>query len=127
MSAFRQHFLEKYFGYRRLYVAYVLREAPERASLAVLSEIARLSFMIAGNLLCATILWVLAFDAAAREGVVAVWPPVFALCALMPTLFVILAVGGLAAALRARRHVAAEAGAAAARDGRRNCLASAPR
>ncbi len=44
MSAFREHFLDKYFGYRRLYVRAVADLAPNRRRLAVASELARLGF-----------------------------------------------------------------------------------
>ncbi len=105
MSAFRDHFLDKYFAYRRRYVAHIERVAPQRGSLAVLSEIARLAFMIAGNLLCAIILWALAAGAVARTGGFGLWPVVFGLCALAPTLFIVLSAAGLCAALGDRRRV----------------------
>lgn len=108
MSGFRDHFLEKYFAYRRLYVAHIVREAPRRGSLAVLSEIARLGFMIAGNVLCALILWALTLGAAARAGGFGLWPVVFGLCALVPTLFVALAAAGLWNAVRDRGRVRAQ-------------------
>lgn len=105
MSAFRDHFLDKYFAYRRRYVAEVVRIAPQRGSLAVLAEIARLGFMIAGNGLCAVILWALTAGAAARTGDALLWPVVFGLCALVPTLFVVLAAVGVCAAVGDRRRV----------------------
>ncbi|MBC5822817.1 MAG: hypothetical protein GIX01_12705 [Candidatus Eremiobacteraeota bacterium] len=105
MSAFRDHFWDKYFSYRRQYVAHVVRVAPQRGSLAFLSEIARLGFMVAGNLLCAVILWALTAGAAGRTGGFGLWPVVFGLCALVPTLFVALATGGLCAAVADRRRV----------------------
>ena len=107
MSGFREHFLDKYFAYRRRYVDYIAREAPERAQLAVLSEIARLAFMIAGNLLCAAIFWVLTAGATARAGGFATWPFVFACLALLPTAFALLAARGLATAVADRRRVRA--------------------
>ncbi len=107
MSGFREHFLDKYFSYRRRYVAHIVREAPRRGSLAVLSEIARLAFMIAGNLLCALILWALTAGAAARAGGFGVWPVIFGSCALVPTVFVVLAAAGLSNAVRDRSRVRA--------------------
>ena len=56
MSAFREHFLDKYFGYRRRYVRAVAELAPNRRSLAVASEIARLSFSCAG---CALVVFIM--------------------------------------------------------------------
>jgi energy-coupling factor transporter transmembrane protein EcfT len=50
-----RHLYEKYFSYRRRYVDYILKEAPQRARLAVMSEIARLGFVAAGAGLCAFI------------------------------------------------------------------------
>ncbi|MDQ2909174.1 MAG: hypothetical protein M3R44_07480 [Candidatus Eremiobacteraeota bacterium] len=107
MSALRQHVLDKYFGYRRLYVAHIERAAPQRGSLAVLSEIARLAFMIVGNALCALIFWVLTVSAAARAGGFGPWPVVFGICALLPTLFAVLSLTGLANAVRDRGRVVA--------------------
>ncbi len=105
MSGFRDHFLDKYFGYRRGYVDYIAREAPARAGLAVLSEIARLAFAIAGNVLCAAILWALTAGAFSRAGGVGLWPVVFALLALLPTAFALLALRGLVSAAGDRRRV----------------------
>ena len=105
MSAFRTHFLEKYFAYRHRYVAHILREAPQRGALAVVSEIARLGFMILGCALCALIFWLLTAGAVARAAGFGVWPVVFAACAFVPTLFAGLAVIGLTHALRALRAV----------------------
>jgi hypothetical protein len=45
----REHLVEKYFRYRRRYVDYMLIEAPQRALLAVLTEIARLAFVSIGS------------------------------------------------------------------------------
>jgi len=105
VSGFKQHFLDKYFAYRRRYVDYIAREAPERAQLAVLSEIARLGFMIAGNVLCAAIFWVLTAGAAARTGGLGLWPVVFGLLALVPTAFAALAVRGVLSAVADRGRV----------------------
>ncbi|MBD5655466.1 MAG: hypothetical protein IAI50_09875, partial [Candidatus Eremiobacteraeota bacterium] len=68
VAAFKEHVLDKYFAYRRRYVDHILREAPHRASLAVLSELARLAFAIAANGLCAAIFWLLAAGASTRAG-----------------------------------------------------------
>lgn len=106
MSGFREHFLDKYFDYRRRYVDYILTEAPSRAGLANLSEIARLGFMISGNVLCAAIFWLLVAGAASR-GNGFVWPVVFALLALMPSTFAILALRGIVRAAADRRRVRA--------------------
>jgi hypothetical protein len=106
VSGFRDHFLDKYFAYRRRYVDYIVQEAPDRAQLAVFSEIARLGFMIAGNVLCAAIFWVLTVSAFERAGGISLWPVVFTLLALLPTSFALLALRGLAAAAGDRRRVA---------------------
>jgi uncharacterized membrane protein YhdT len=103
VSAFRTHFLEKYFAYRRRYVAHIESAAPHRARLAIASEIARLGFMILGCALCAAIFWLLTAGAVQRAGGFGVWPAVFALCAFAPTLFAGLSTGGLATAVRALR------------------------
>ena len=110
MSAFSDHFLDKYFGYRKRYVDYILQEAPARASLAVASEVARLGFSIAGNALCAGIFWLLTVGAAQREGL-AVWPVVFGLLALVPTAFAGLSLRGLLAAVADGRRIREHAGA----------------
>jgi hypothetical protein len=102
VSPFKAHFLDKYFAYRRRYVDYVAREAPRRARLAVLSEIARLSFVAAGSALCGLIFGTLAVTAAARVGFGA-WPVVFGLCSLAAAVFVTLALCGVASAVRDRR------------------------
>lgn len=104
MSAFREHFLDKYFAYRRRYVDHIVREAPERASLAVASEVARLGFQVAGCALCALIFWLLTAGAAARGSAPTLFV-VFALCALVPTLLLLLSLGGIAAAVRDRGRV----------------------
>jgi hypothetical protein len=105
VSGFKTHFLQKYFAYRHRYVAYIVREAPQRATLAVASEIARLGFMIFGCVLCAAIFWLLTAGAAGRAGGIGPWPLVFGLCALLPTVFAVLSLSGLATALRALRGV----------------------
>ncbi len=95
MSGFKDHFLDKYFDYRRRYVDYIVAEAPARASLANLSEIARLGFMILGNVFCAAILWLLVAGAVGRAGGIGVWAIVFGLLALLPSGFAVLALRGI--------------------------------
>jgi len=103
VPGFKEHFIEKYFAYRRRYVDHIAREAPQRASLANLSELARLSFMVAGNVLCALILWALALGAASHDGGFAFRPLAFDVLALIPTGFAAMAAAGFAVALGARR------------------------
>ena len=110
VSAFREHFLDKYFAYRRRYVDHIVREAPRRAPLAVVSEIARLGFQAIGCGLCAMIFWLLTVGAVGRAGGVGVWPVVFAFCALVPTAFLFLSLAGIAAALRDRGRVKEQSG-----------------
>jgi len=102
VSAFKDHFLDKYFGYRRRYVDYVARAAPHRARLAVLSEVARLSFVAAGSAFCGLIFGTLCVTASARIGV-ALLPVLFGGCALAALAFATLALLGVASALRDRR------------------------
>jgi hypothetical protein len=113
VSGFKDHFLDKYFDYRRRYVDYILAEAPARARLANLSELARLGFMIAGNLLCAAICWLLVAGAVARAGGLGAWPVVFTLLALLPTAFAALALRGIGRAAADRGRVQERASAAA--------------
>jgi hypothetical protein len=113
VSAFKEHFLDKYFGYRRRYVDHIVLEAPWRASLAVLSEVARLAFEVVGNALCAVIFWVLAAGAAARAGGLGPWPLLFGVLACVPSAFAEMSSGGFAAALRDRRRVQEHCGAEA--------------
>ncbi len=102
----RDHFLDKYFDYRRRYVDYIVAEAPQRAALANLSELARLGFMIAGNVLCAAIFWLLVAGAVAR-GNGRAWPVVFTLLALLPTAFALLSLRGIVRAATDRARVRA--------------------
>ena len=104
--------LDKYFSYRTRYVDYILKEAPERANLAVLSEIARLSFVIAGSLFCAFLLWLLTTGAYSRSGF-AGWTLPSALCAALATGMGLLALRALIAALADRERVRRRAAAAA--------------
>jgi hypothetical protein len=103
MSAFQEHFLDKYFGYRERYVAYMAEHAPRRERLAIASEVARLSFSLAGSALCAVIFWVLGAEAIERGGVSAA-AATFLACALGATYFSALALRGLGAAIRALRQ-----------------------
>jgi hypothetical protein len=103
VRGFQEHFLDKYFGYRRRYVEAVAAIAPERRSLAVASELARLGFSVAGNALCAAILWLLCWGSVQRSGGAGVWPIVSGLLALLPTGFGLLAVRAMFAALADRR------------------------
>jgi len=104
MLAFREHFLDKYFGYRRRYVEAVSAIAPNRRSLAVAAEIARLAFSIFGSGLCAAILWLLFAGALQRAGA-GVWPVVFGALALLATAFAVLGLRAVAAALADRRPI----------------------
>lgn len=112
VSGFQEHFLEKYFAYRRRYVDEVTARAPHRRSWAVASEIARLSFVIFGNVLCASIFALLTFAAFARSGF-AILPLVFLACALAPAIFIVLSVRGLAVAIGERASSRRAAGPAA--------------
>lgn len=111
MSGFRDHFLDKYFAYRRRYVDHIAREAPHRGTLAVASEIARLGFVAVGSALCGAIFWLLTAAAAARGA----WALLvtFAACALCATAFGILAARGIAVAARDRERIARLAASAA--------------
>jgi len=108
VSGFREHFLEKYFAYRRRYVDHILGRAPARARLANLAEIARLAFVALGSGLVALIFWLLTAGAAARTGVFG-WLPLFALLALASSAAALGSLAGLTAALRDRPRVSAAA------------------
>lgn len=101
VSGFQEHFLDKYFAYRRRYVDEVTRRAPQRHAWAVASEIARLSFVIFGNVLCAGIFGLLTFAAFARSGI-ALLPLVFLVLTILPALFIVLSLRGLSVALAER-------------------------
>jgi len=105
--AFREHFLDKYFGYRRQYVDAIAAIAPNRRSLAVASEIARLAFSIFGNGLCAVILWFLFAGAIGRAGGFGTWPVVFGILALLPTIFGLMAIRSFGLALADRKMTSA--------------------
>ncbi|GAC1561683.1 MAG: hypothetical protein NVS3B17_14500 [Vulcanimicrobiaceae bacterium] len=104
VSGFREHFLDKYFAYRRRYVEGVAARAPHRRSWAVVSEIARLGFMIVGNVLCAAIFWLLTFAAFGRGGP-GVLSLTFLALAALPTIFAALATRGIATAIAERARL----------------------
>jgi len=97
VSGFRDHFLDKYFAYRKRYVEGVAERAPHRRMWAVVSEIARLGFMVAGNLLCALIFWSLTVASFARSGP-SLLSLTFFVLALVPTIFAAMATRGIAVA-----------------------------
>ena len=103
----REHLIEKYFCYRRRYVDHILSEAPQRALLAVLAEVARLTFVASGSALCALILWLLTFGALTPPAGPSLWSIAFAALAAFATLATIGALRGIAMALRDRPRVAA--------------------
>jgi len=102
VSGFQEHFLDKYFAYRRPYVDAVSRRAPHRRPWAVASEIARLAFVIFGNALCGLIFGALTVAAFGRSGI-ALLPIVFFTLTALAVLFAALAVRGLAVAIGERR------------------------
>ena len=110
VSAFREHFLEKYFAYRRRYVDYILAKAPNRGLLANLSEVVRLAFTVAGSLLIGSILWTITFLSFSR---IALGTVVYALLSLAATAAALGAAAGIVVALRDRARVAERASAAA--------------
>ena len=97
MSAFREHFLDKYFAYRTKYVAHIERTAPHRVRWAIASEAARLSFVFFGSGVCALLFGLLAAGAFGRHSA---WALVFAVCAAVGGVF---AAAALWNALRAAR------------------------
>jgi hypothetical protein len=105
-GGFSEHFLNKYFAYRGRYVEYIRSEAPERESLAVLSEILRLSFVAAGSALCALLFWLLTVAALKRGAVALGWSVGCGICALVASWFALLALHGVFRALGERRRVA---------------------
>jgi hypothetical protein len=103
----REHLVEKYFRYRRRYVDHIVSAAPQRALLAVLSEIARLAFVATGSALCAMILWLLTVGAWTRPSGWSAWSIPFAALALLATFAAGGALGGALTAFRDRPRVAA--------------------
>jgi hypothetical protein len=110
VSAFREHFLEKYFSYRARYVDYVVANAPQRGALANLSEIVRLAFVCTGSLLIAGILWLATVLSSGTHPIGAAFSGMAALAA---TLAVAGSAKGIGVALRDRRRVEERAAAAA--------------
>jgi hypothetical protein len=99
VDAFRTHFLDRYFGYRRLYVDAIIERAPRRAGLAVASEVARLSFVIFGCALTLLVFGALAYGLYLRRGLA--WSPLlFAALAALPAALGMRASFGVAAAMR---------------------------
>ena len=106
MNGFREHFLDRYFGFRERYVAAVGERAPSRLRMAIVAEIARLGFVVAASGLILAVFGVLAEDAIRREGPT-LWPTVFALCAAVAAGGAVLGLRGLVKAgarLRALRE-----------------------
>ncbi len=104
MTGFREHFLDKYFAYRRRYVAAIAERAPGRVRLAITSEVARLAFVIFGAALCALIFGLLTFAAFAIDGFG--WRGVaFGSCAASSLTFGLLALRGLLDAIAAARSL----------------------
>ncbi len=93
MSAFREHFLDKYFGYRRRYVGAVAELAPNRRSLAVASEIARLGFSFAGCALVACIMGLVFLGSLGHASWLLV--VTFGLTVLLPLIFIGFIIVGL--------------------------------
>ncbi|MFY9780358.1 MAG: hypothetical protein WAJ85_07605 [Candidatus Baltobacteraceae bacterium] len=105
MRALKEHFVDKYFGYRRGYVDYILGAVPKRAPLAVLSELVRLAFVVVTSGLCAVIFWLLTAGALQRGGKPGAWLWLFIPSALAASSFVLLALRGIVEAARDRRRV----------------------
>jgi MFS family permease len=102
MDGFREHFLDKYFAYRRQYVAAIAERAPHRVRLAITSEIARLAFVVCGAALCAFIFGLLTVGAFGVDGFG--WrEAVFAACTLSAAAFGLLSLRGILDALAAAR------------------------
>lgn len=104
MMGFREHFLDKYFAYRRRYVAAIAERAPGRVRLAITSEVARLAFVILGAAFCAFIFGLLTFAAFGTDGFG--WRGIaFGSCAASALTFASLALRGLLDALAAARSL----------------------
>jgi hypothetical protein len=88
-------FLRRTFDYRRRYVDAIIERAPNRATLAVVAEIARLSFAGTGSALVALVLWLLTAGAWARDGV-SLRSFAFAACAVAATFCALFACLGIA-------------------------------
>ncbi len=110
MSGFQDHFLDKYFAYRRRYVDHIVREAPRRARLAVFSECARLGFVALASALFAFLLGLLTVGAWLRPGGASPWFLVFGAFAALAFLAALAAVRGIVTARRDLPRVAREIG-----------------
>jgi hypothetical protein len=96
-------YLDRTFAYRRLYVEAIVERAPRRATLAVASEVARLSFVAVGCGLFALIGWLLAAGAASRGA--AAWALVSGAGALVVTVLGLRAVASAVVAARDMRRI----------------------
>ena len=106
MSGIRKHFVERYFRYRRRYVAAIAQRAPHRLRLAIASEILRLGFVVVGSGFIGFIFAILAYGAFTRDGA-ALGPLVFVVCSGLALGAAALAAADLPAAcadLRRPRH-----------------------
>ncbi len=112
VSAIREHFVDKYFGYRRRYVDHFVLNVPSRARWALWSELARLGFVVTGAFLCAAILWALTVAAATRPGTSPAWPVACGILAALTTAAALAALVGIRAALNDRARVEASSSAA---------------
>ncbi len=102
MKGFREHFLDKYFAYRRQYVAAIAERAPHRVRLAITSEVARLAFVVCGAALCAFIFGLLTAGAFGVDGFG--WRGVlFACCTVSSAAFGLLSLRGILDAIAAAR------------------------
>jgi hypothetical protein len=102
MNGFREHFLERYFAYRRQYVAAIAERAPHRVRLAITSEVARLTFVVCGSALCAFIFGLLTVGSFGVEGLG--WREiVFGTCTVFATAFGLLSLRGIVDAVAAAR------------------------
>ncbi len=97
-------YLDRTFGYRRLYVDAIVERAPRRARLAVAAEVARLGFVIFGCALVALVGWALTAGAAARPGASG-WTLVFGACSLIVTLLGLRATAAALTAVRDMRRI----------------------
>ena len=102
MSGFREHFLDKYFAYRRQYVAAIAERAPQRVRLAITSEVARLAFVVCGSAFFAFIFGLLTIGAFGVDGLG--WREVlFGACTAAAAAFCLLSLRGVVDALAAAR------------------------
>lgn len=99
----REHFIDKYFRYRRRYVDHMVREAPHRAVLAVDAEVVRLTSLGCFSALCAVLMWLLTAAAFARSS--PAWSAFAIALAIGATAIAIAAAAGILDALRDLRRV----------------------